>query len=36
MRTQIKTRSAKIVKQSQKFQGKSVTPIQSALSNNCM
>ena len=34
MRTQIKTRSAKSIKQSQKFQRKSITPIQSALSNN--
>ena len=34
MRTQIKNRSAKSIKQSQKFQGKSITPIRSALSNN--
>ena len=36
MRTQIKTRSAKSIKQSQRFQGEYITPIQSALSNNCM
>ena len=34
IRTQIKTRSAKSVKQSQIFQGQYITPIQSTLSNN--
>ena len=34
MRTQIKTRSTKIIKPTQKFQGKSIIPIKPALNNN--